>query len=75
MQPDCPEAQLQKGSCLSLLERYEEAAAALRAGLQQQPTHEGLQQRLQEVQAALAGGRGGTAGGKPATAEAPSADR
>ena len=74
MQPDCPEAQLQKGSCLCLLEQYEQAAAALRAGLQQQPTHEGLQQRLQEVQEALAGG-GGAAAGAVATAEAPSAGR
>ena len=74
MQPDCPETQFQKGSCLFLLERYEQAAAALRAGLQLQPTHEGLRQRLQEVQGALAGGRSTVRGGA-ATAEAPSAGR
>lgn len=75
MQPDCPEAQLQKGSCLFLLERYEQAAAALRAGLQRQPTHEGLQQRLQEVQTALAGGGSAAVSGGAASAEAPSAGR
>lgn len=61
--PDCDAAaaQLHKGRCLFLLERYDQAQAAYRAGLQAQPTHAGLQRSLGEVQAALAGGAGGGA--------------
>lgn len=57
--PDAPEGHLCRGTALALLERYQEAEAAYAAGLAEQPTHERLQQLLQQLRAALADGQMG----------------
>ncbi|PRW58966.1 DNA excision repair ERCC-8-like isoform B [Chlorella sorokiniana] len=58
--PDAPQAHLCRGRALALLERYREAEAAYTAGLAEQPTHEQLQQGLQQLRAALADGQAGS---------------
>ncbi|KAI7842161.1 hypothetical protein COHA_004184 [Chlorella ohadii] len=70
--PDAPEGQLCRGRALSLLERYGEAEAAYTAGLSEQPTHEQLQARLQQLRAALADGQAG-GGGAAADGSGPAA--
>lgn len=62
-EPGLPEAQLHRGRCLVLLERYQEAEEAYRRGLAAQPTHEQLLAALQELQEVLSEGGGGGGGG------------
>lgn len=56
LQDGCPEAQLHRGDCLALLERYTAAEAAYKTGLGYQPTHEALQRQLAQLRALLDGG-------------------
>ena len=68
-----PEGQLCRGRALALLERYQEAEAAYAAGLAEQPTHEQLQQRLQQLRASLVDGQAGS-GGAAGAGSRPAAD-